>query len=73
VRSGGHPLAFEQMTTIAAHRDHLLAAEYLKKTGRPTVVIAARGICAGGHILNYLKALIGDPRTDLPEAHFAVL
>jgi metallo-beta-lactamase family protein len=29
------------------------------------VVIAAGGMCQGGRIVNYLKALLGDPRTDV--------
>ncbi len=65
VASGRHPLAFEQLTTIDSHSDHLRAVEYLRRTGRPTVVIAASGMCAGGRIVNYLKALVGDARTDL--------
>ncbi len=39
--------------------------EYLQNTGRPAIVIAASGMCSGGRILNYLKALIEDPRTDV--------
>ncbi len=65
VRQGRHPLGFEQLTTVAGHRDHLQAVEYLKKSGRPCVVVAAGGMCSGGRIVNYLKALIGDPRTDV--------
>jgi metallo-beta-lactamase family protein len=29
------------------------------------VVIAAGGMCSGGRIVNYLKALLGDSRTDV--------
>ncbi len=65
VRLGRHPLGFEQLTTVAGHRDHLQAVDYLKKSGRPCVVIAAGGMCSGGRIVNYLKALVGDPRTDV--------
>ncbi|KZY56714.1 hypothetical protein A3735_19620 [Oleiphilus sp. HI0061] len=38
---------------------------YLAKTARPAIVIAASGMCAGGRIVNYLKALIEDKRTDI--------
>ena len=62
---GRHPLSFEQVTTIDSHRDHLNSVEYLKKRAHPCVVIAASGMCSGGRIVNYLKALLGDPRTDL--------
>ncbi|WP_177419616.1 MBL fold metallo-hydrolase RNA specificity domain-containing protein [endosymbiont of Lamellibrachia barhami] len=62
---GRHPLSFEQMTTIREHRDHLATVNYLQKTARPTIVLAASGMCSGGRIVNYLKALIGDSRTDV--------
>lgn len=64
VAGGRHPLSFEQLTTIDSHADHKAAVQYLKRTARPSVVIAASGMCAGGRIVNYLKALIADPRTD---------
>ena len=65
VKSGRHPLSFDQLTTINDHQSHLDTVEYLKKTARPTIVIAASGMCAGGRILNYLKALLDDKRTDV--------
>jgi metallo-beta-lactamase family protein len=65
VSSGRHPLSFEQLTTINDHESHLRTVEYLKKTARPTIVLAASGMCAGGRIVNYLKALLGDKRTDI--------
>ncbi len=65
VARGRHPLSFEQMTTIDSHAAHLFAVDYLKKTARPSIVIAASGMCAGGRIVNYLKALLPDTRTDV--------
>lgn len=65
VRAGRHPLSFEQMTVIHRHEDHLSAVDYLKRKARPCVVIAASGMCSGGRIVNYLKALLGDSRTDI--------
>lgn len=62
---GRHPLAFEQLTTVNNHQDHLAAVAYLKRTARPCIVIAASGMCAGGRMVNYLKALIEDERTDI--------
>jgi len=63
--SGRHPLSFEQLTTINSHQDHLNAIDYLKRTARPCIVLAASGMCSGGRIVNYLKALIEDERTDI--------
>lgn len=65
VRQGRHPLSFEQLTRIDSHEDHLRAVDYLARSGRPAVVIAASGMCAGGRVVNYLKALLGDPRHDV--------
>ncbi|RQW87464.1 MAG: MBL fold metallo-hydrolase [Geobacter sp.] len=65
VQAGRHPLSFEQLTTIDSHADHENTVAYLRKTARPCVVIAAGGMCSGGRIVNYLKALIGDSRTDV--------
>ncbi|MBE0598005.1 MAG: MBL fold metallo-hydrolase, partial [Desulfuromonadales bacterium] len=65
VRSGRHPLSFEQLTTVDSHADHLNAVEHLRRSGRPCVVVAGAGMCTGGRIVNYLKALIGDRRTDI--------
>ncbi len=65
VSSGRHPLSFDQLTTIDDHQTHVNTVAYLKRTARPTIVIAASGMCAGGRILNYLKALLGDKRTDI--------
>ncbi|BCA80073.1 MBL fold metallo-hydrolase [Desulfuromonas sp. AOP6] len=62
---GRHPLCFEQLTTVDSHEDHLHTVAYLKKNARPCIVIAASGMCAGGRIVNYLKALLADERTDV--------
>ena len=63
--SGRHPLSFAQLTTINDHSEHTQTVTYLKKHQRPAIVIAASGMCAGGRIVNYLKALIEDSRTDI--------
>jgi metallo-beta-lactamase family protein len=65
VQRGRHPLSFEQLLTINDHQEHLRTIDYLKQSGRPAIVIAASGMCSGGRIANYLKALIADPRTDI--------
>jgi metallo-beta-lactamase family protein len=65
MRQGRHPLAFEQMLTINSHEDHLRLVEYLRTSGRPAIVLAASGMCSGGRILDYLKALLPDNRTNV--------
>ncbi len=64
-KSGRHPLSFEQLTVINAHDDHLNAVEYLAESHRPCVVLAGSGMCAGGRVVNYLKAMLGDARNDV--------
>lgn len=63
--NGRHPLAFEQLITINSHSDHQRLVNHLKQSGRPAIVIAASGMCAGGRIVNYLKALLADDKTDV--------
>jgi metallo-beta-lactamase family protein len=65
LKAGRHPLAFEQVTTIPDHATHLRTVDYLAKTARPAIVIAASGMCSGGRIVNYLKAMLGDARHDV--------
>ena len=62
IRNGRHPLAFESLYTVGDHQEHLQTVEYLSKKGRSAVVLAASGMAAGGRIVNYLKAMIEDPR-----------
>ena len=65
VKTDRHPLAFEQIVTIDDHETHLQTVAYLAKTARPAIVIAASGMCTGGRVVNYLKALISDERNDI--------
>lgn len=65
VNMGRHPLSFEQLTVIDTHEDHLNAVNYLARSHRPCVVLAGSGMCAGGRIVNYLKAMLGDARNDI--------
>ena len=60
--TGRQPLAFKQLITIDSHVDHIAVVNHLTQTARPAIVIAASGMCAGGRIVNYLKAMLGDPR-----------
>jgi Cft2 family RNA processing exonuclease len=65
VRAGRHPLAFEQMVTVDRQDDHVKVVRHLAETARPAIVIAGSGMCTGGRIVGYLKALLRDPRTDV--------
>jgi len=62
LRKGRNPLAFEQLLTIDSHDDHTRMVRHLTQSGRPAIVIAGGGMCSGGRIVNYLKAMLGDPR-----------
>ena len=48
-----------------SHEEHLQTVDYLARTGRPAVVIAASGMAAGGRVVNYLKRMLGDERHDV--------
>ncbi len=65
VKARRHPLNFEQLLTIDDHATHLQTVKYLAKTARPAIVIAASGMCTGGRVVNYLKALLPDKRNDI--------
>ncbi len=65
IKTDRHPLTFEQIVTIDDHETHLQTVAYLAKTARPAIVIAASGMCTGGRVVNYLKALISDARNDI--------
>ncbi|MCC5886615.1 MAG: MBL fold metallo-hydrolase [Gammaproteobacteria bacterium] len=62
LRVGRHPLSFDNLYVVDSHDDHESTVRYLAGNHRPAVVIAASGMAAGGRIVNYLKAMIGDPR-----------
>lgn len=59
---GRTPLAFRQLITIDSHAQHQQVVNYLSSTLRPAIVIAGHGMCAGGRIVNYLKAMLEEPR-----------
>lgn len=62
LQSGRRPLSFEQLITIDSHSDHQRIVNHLTQTARPAIVIAGGGMCSGGRIVNYLKAMLGDKR-----------
>ncbi|MDH3719345.1 MAG: MBL fold metallo-hydrolase [Planctomycetota bacterium] len=59
------PLVFENLTTIGEHDEHTSTLEYLKKSDLPAVVIAGSGMCTAGRVVNYLKAFLDRPNTDV--------
>ncbi len=59
------PLVFDNLVEINEAEDHRDYVDYLKNSKRPAVVIAAGGMCSGGRVVNYLKAFIEDPTTDI--------
>jgi metallo-beta-lactamase family protein len=65
ITHGRRPLSFAQLTTIDSHDEHLHAVKYVRKKARPCIVLAAGGMCAGGRIVDWLKALLGDEHTDV--------
>ena len=58
---GRNPLGFANLITVDSHADHQKVLQHLTQTARPAIVIAASGMCSGGRIVNYLKAMLGDP------------
>ena len=65
LRQGRHPLSFAELVTVDDHQSHVQMVQQVAKDRIPTVVVAASGMCAGGRMVNYLKALLGDKRTDV--------
>ncbi|MDH4568430.1 MBL fold metallo-hydrolase [Pseudomonas sp. BN414] len=62
IKVGRKPLGFEQLLTVESHDAHLRMVRHLTSTARPAIVIAGNGMCSGGRIVNYLKAMLGDKR-----------
>ena len=62
VESGRNPLAFDNLIMIDNHADHITVLNRLAQTARPAIVIAGNGMCSGGRIVNYLKAMLHGPK-----------
>lgn len=60
--AGRKPLDFRQLVIVETHDQHLRTVNYLSSTARPAIVLAGNGMCAGGRITDYLKAMLADPR-----------
>jgi len=53
------------VNTVDSHADPIAVVNHLTQTARPAIVIAGGGMCSGGRIVNYLKAMLHDPRHDV--------
>ncbi|WP_150299128.1 MBL fold metallo-hydrolase RNA specificity domain-containing protein [Pseudomonas profundi] len=62
VSQGRKPLTFDQLLTTENHAQHLAMVNRLANTFQPAIVITGSGMCNAGRIVNYLKAMLGDPR-----------
>ncbi|MCG5531110.1 MBL fold metallo-hydrolase [Halorhodospira halochloris] len=62
LRRGRHPLSFANLVTVDSHAEHLQTVDYLVRTLRPAVVIAASGMITGGRVVSYLRAMLGEER-----------
>lgn len=65
MRKGRKPLAFTNLLTVDSHQTHLSMVARLAETVQPAIVIAGGGMCSSGRIVNYLKAMLHDPRHDV--------
>lgn len=59
---GRQVLDFPALQTMDTHEAHLGMVRDLAASARPAIVIAAGGMCSGGRIVNYLRAMLGDRR-----------
>jgi metallo-beta-lactamase family protein len=62
VTNGRRPLGFEQLLTVETHAQHQAMVNRLTQTRQPAIVITGSGMCTAGRVVNYLKAMLGDPR-----------
>lgn len=62
IAKGRKPLGFEQLLTVSTHSQHLSMVNRLTHTRQPAIVITGNGMCSAGRIINYLKAMLEDPR-----------
>jgi metallo-beta-lactamase family protein len=65
LRNGRNPLSFRNLLTVDSHKAHLAMVNRLAQTAQPAIVIAGNGMCSSGRIVNYLKAMLADPRHDI--------
>lgn len=65
VVQGRRPLGFEQLLTVETHAQHQAMVNRLAHTRQPAIVITGSGMCNAGRVVNYLKAMLGDPRHNI--------
>lgn len=65
VQEGRRPLSFSNLIVIDSYVDHVALVNRLKQRGESAIVIAASGMCEGGRVVDFLEALLPDPRTDV--------
>ena len=65
LNNGRNPLSFRDLLTVDSHKAHLAMVNRLAQTAQPAIVIAGNGMCSSGRIVNYLKAMLADPRHDV--------
>ena len=65
VKQGRQPLNFDSLCTVDSHQEHLQTIDYLANRNKPTIVIAASGMCSGGRVVNYLKRFLAEPTADV--------
>lgn len=59
------PFVFSNLIEIDHAGESRGNIEYLKRSGRPAIIIAGSGMCSGGRIMDYLKAFLHQPNTDI--------
>jgi metallo-beta-lactamase family protein len=59
------PFVFKNLIEVDSAGESRGTIEYLKRSGKPAVVIAGSGMCTGGRIVEYLKAFLSQPNTDI--------
>jgi metallo-beta-lactamase family protein len=59
------PFVFSNLIEIDHAGESRGNVEYLKRSGRPAIIIAGSGMCSGGRIMDYLKAFLHQPNTDI--------
>lgn len=59
------PLSFDNLVTIDTYEDHAMLLDRLKQKGESAIVIAAGGMCEGGRVVDFLRELLPDERTDV--------
>ena len=59
------PLVFKNLVEIDNGAEHRSMVNYLKRSGKPAIVIAGSGMCTGGRIMDYLHEFLNKESTDV--------